>query len=243
MRRRPWSAVACREVNSPLLVETTPHVLQHHPLGASTGYIGDRRGDWPALVEEATRLSSFAIEFAALAEDELPALLDFLATEPPLPFRYVSVHGPSKGRRVSESDLVARLADLPAFVNAIVLHPDQIEDVGLYEALGGRLVIENMDSRKWMGARVAELEPLFEELPDAGFCFDVAHAWTVDSTMGVGKELLDHFASQLRHVHLSSISPEGRHVPLSAEHEELFAPLLSRCRDVPWILEAEPRLR
>lgn len=230
------------DVNSPLLVEAPPPVLEHHPLGASTGYMADLRGEWPAMVEEATRLSSFAVELAALAEDELPALLDFLADEPSLPFRYVSVHGPSKERRMGESDLIARLAALPQFVDAIVLHPDQIDDPTHYAALRGRLVIENMDARKQAGAVADDLAPLFEVLPLAGFCFDVAHAWTVDPTMEMGHELLDRFASRLRHVHVSSISPQLGHVPLSVEHEALFSPLLSRCRDVPWILEAEPRL-
>lgn len=141
-----------------------------------------------------------------------------------------------------ERDLVARLASLPRSVDAIVLHPDQIENAALYAMLGERLVIENMDARKRRGTVADELEPLFDALPFAGFCFDVAHAWTVDPTMVVGDELLDRFASRLRHVHVSSISAELGHVPLSAGHEELFSSLLSRCRDVPWILEAEPRL-
>lgn len=227
-------------MNSPLLAEASPP-LEHHPLGASTGYMADHRGDWPVLLEEATRVSSFAVELTALEEAELPALLDFLSSEPSLPFRYVSVHGPSKGRQMAEDELVARLEALPAFVDAVVLHPDEIEDPSHYASLGGRLVIENMDSRKPDGRTSDELEPLFEALPDAGFCFDVAHAWTVDPTMDSGRDLLDRFAPRLRHVHLSSISPDLGHVPLSAEDEELFAPLLSRCRDVPWILEAEPR--
>lgn len=214
--------------------------LDHHPVGASTGYMLSNRGDWLALVEEASRVSSFAVELTALGEDELPALLRFLGEEPPLPFRYVSVHGPSKERRMLEDELVSRLAGLPAFVDAIVLHPDQMENPAHYEALGGRLLIENMDSRKEAGKYADELERLFEQLPAAGFCFDVAHAWTVDPTMGLGRDLLDRFADRLKHVHLSSISENLEHVPLSEEQEELFMPLLSRCRDVPWILEAEP---
>jgi Xylose isomerase-like TIM barrel len=225
-----------------LLIETPPHLLEHHPMGASTGYMAGHRGDWPKLVEEASRISSFAVELAALGEDEFQALADFLASEPALPFRYLSVHGPSKGRLMPEMELMERLGRLPAVVDAIVLHPDQIEDPALLASLGGRLVIENMDSRKSAGRDGRELEPLFEALPSAGFCLDVAHAWTLDPTMELGHDLLDRFAPRLRHVHLSSISPDHGHVPLSAEHEELFAPLLSRCRDVPWILEAEPRL-
>lgn len=139
-----------------------------------------------------------------------------------------------------EDELVACLAGLPAFVSAVVLHPDQMEDIAMYAPLGSRLLIENMDSRKAAGKDGDELERIFEILPTAGFCFDIAHAWTVDPTMRVGEELLDRFATRLRHVHLSSMSPGLSHIPLEKEQERLFEPLLSRCRDVPWILEAEP---
>jgi hypothetical protein len=226
-------------VNSPLAAEMKP-LLGHHPVGASTGYMADLRGDWPRLVEEASRVSSFAVELTALGEGELPALLSFLTNEPRLPFRYVSVHGPSKARQMPEADLVSQLAGLPPFVDAIVLHPDQIENPSVYLPLGSRLLIENMDSRKASGKYSDELEQLFEVLPSAGFCFDVAHAWTVDPTMAAGEELLDRLTSRLKHVHLSSMSEGLSHVPLQAEQERVFAPLLSRCRDVPWILEAAP---
>jgi Xylose isomerase-like TIM barrel len=229
-------------MNSPLLAEALP-ALEHHPLGASTGYFTGYRGDWPRLVEEASRVSSFAVELAALEESELPGLLDFFASGTPLPFRYLSVHGPSKGRRVSEQELVARLGEVPLSVDAIVLHPDQMEDLDLYAPLGARLVIENMDARKSSGGYGDDLDPIFAALPTAGFCFDIAHAWTIDPSMEVGEDLLNRFTSRLRHVHLSSISAELGHMPLSAEHEVLFEPLLARCRDVPWILEAEPRRR
>lgn len=227
-------------VNSPLTTEMTPP-LGHHPVGASTGYMVSKRGDWPALLDEASRVSSFAVELTALSEEELPGLLGYLDRAPSMPFRYVSVHGPSKARKMPEDELVALLAELPPFVNAIVLHPDQIDDPLRYGRLGSRLLIENMDSRKSTGQTSEDLARLFEVLPEAGFCFDVAHAWTVDRTMQVGEELLDRFTSRLRHVHLSSMSGDLGHVPLEPDQEQLFAPLLSRCRDVPWILEAEPR--
>lgn len=186
-------------------------------------------------------MSSFAVELAALSEDEFPSLVDYLASEPTLPFRYVSVHGPSKDRRMPEGDLVAALARMPPFVDALVLHPDLFDDVALYEQLGGRLVIENMDARKETGRTADELEPFFDALPAAGLCFDVPHAWSVDPSMEIGHELLNRFRSRLRHLHVSSVSGDCHHEPLTAEHEELFAPLLARCKDVPWILEAPSR--
>lgn len=86
-----------------------------------------------------------------------------------------------------------------------------------------------------------QLRRKFAELPQAGFCFDIAHAWSLDKSMGLAAEMLEEFSPRLRHVHLSSLSPDLHHVPLSEEDEELFMPLLERCLDRPWILEAPPR--
>ena len=227
-------------MNSVLLVDP-PMALQHHPIGASTGYMEELRGNWDALVEEACAVSSFVVELAALSEPELGPLADYLAGMPSLPFRYLSVHAPSKHRSMTEAEFVAVLAALPAFVDAIVVHPDQIEDPLAYRPLGARLVLENMDDRKGYGRHGSELEALFAMLPEAGFCFDIAHAWSVDPEMEVGEELLDRFAPRLRHVHLSSVNERSGHEPLRADHEALFEPLLARCRDVPWLLEAPPR--
>ena len=63
----------------PALLAESGVVSQHHPLGASTGYMADSRGDWPAMVAEALETSPFAAELAALSEDELPGLEAYLA--------------------------------------------------------------------------------------------------------------------------------------------------------------------
>jgi hypothetical protein len=216
-------------------------LASHHPVGASTGYMESLRGSWEAQVAEAIGLSPFAVELSALAEDELDSLIAYMGPRPKLPFRYLSIHGPSKARRLSEEKLVARLLRLAPEADAIVMHPDTIVDPLWYRPLGRKLVLENMDSRKTSGRTADELQPLFDELPNAGFCFDIAHAWSIDPDMGLGGELLDAFGQRLRHLHISSLSPNSHHLPLSAEDEHRFHPLLARCLDMPWILEAPPR--
>jgi hypothetical protein len=223
-----------------LLYSSSPVLAAHSMVGCSTGYMLDNRGDWPALIDSAARTSSAAIELSALSEEELPGLLDYLADAPRLPFHFVSVHAPSKHRVSSDAGLVERLQRLPAWVSAIVLHPDTMNDVGAYERLGRRLVIENMDLRKQTGQTARDLVALFEALPQARLCFDIAHAKMVDPTMQAGAELLTAFATRLSHVHLSSLDERSSHVSLTASDEALFSDLLRRCADVPWILEAPP---
>ena len=56
--------------------------------------------------------------------------------------------------------------------------------------------------------------------------------------MQVAQELLDRYACRLRHLHVSSLDAAGHHVSLRIDDEQAFRPILRRCRDVPWILEA-----
>jgi hypothetical protein len=208
----------------------------HHPVGASTGWLRDE-GDWPAQTRAAARVSTFAAELAALSLPEFDALEAWLHTLPPLPFRYLSVHAPVKELDGDEPRLIARLAALPAAVRSIVVHPDVLQDPAAYGRIGSRLVIENMDDRKATGQTADDLAALFQVLPEAGFCLDVAHVTAVDPSMELAHELLDRFGPRLRQLHVSSLV-DGEHAPLTAEDAERFRPVLRRCVDVPWVLEA-----
>jgi hypothetical protein len=148
-------------------------------------------GNWPVLLEQAVATSTLAVELSALSESELPSLLDFLGAADPLPFLFVSVHAPTKDRELSEPDLVAQLARLVHHADAIVVHPDTITDPAVYRDLGAALVIENMDRRTAIGQTAEHLDLLFEALPEAGLCFDLPHAASVDATLGVAGEILD----------------------------------------------------
>jgi hypothetical protein len=223
-----------------LLASSSDLLTAHPTIGCSTGYMDDLREDWDGLVEAAARTSGFAIELSALSEDELEGLVAYLRAAPPLPFRFVSVHGPSKDRRMSDDELVSLLEQLPARVSAIVMHPDAMVDLAPYRRLGRRLCIENMDARKPIGQTAAGLDRYFDALPEARFCFDVAHAQAVDPSLAVARDLLSRFSLRLSHVHLSSLDDEQHHVPLTEADQEAFAAVLKRCSDVPWILEAPP---
>ena len=207
----------------------------------STGVFASSRGSWPSLVDQATRVSTIAVELSALSGDGLPGLVAYLRSEPRLPFHYVSVHAPVKGIDTIRGHSL--LHELPPRVCSIVVHPNAEIDLDSCRALGNRLTLENMDFRKDSGRVAAELEPFFAALPDAGFCLDIAHARSIDPSMNAAHELLDRVGGRLRQGHLSSLEDDGHHVPMTEGDESLFAPVLDRCRDVPWILEAPPPRR
>jgi hypothetical protein len=146
--------------------------------------MSDQRGDWPAVARLAAQESTNAVELSALSEPELPELLSWLESGPALPFLWAGAHGPTKTREMPEAELVALLESLARYVDVIVLHPDTIEDLDRYRGLGAKLAIENMDTRKSVGQRAEDLQRIFEALPEARLCFDVAHLGVVDQTMG-----------------------------------------------------------
>jgi hypothetical protein len=207
-------------------------------VGPSTGYMVGARGDWPRLMAAAETCSLDVVELSALSAGELPSLLRFLADAGSLPFGHISVHGPSKSWDGTPAALATALGSIPAYVDGIVMHPETLGDLAAFADLGGRLRLENMDTRKDDARTVPELARFFDALPDARFCFDVAHAQLHDPAMGLAHELLDAFADRLAEVHVSSIEPDGEHVPLRAADAEAFLPVLERCVGVPWVLEA-----
>jgi hypothetical protein len=209
-------------------------------VGPSTGYMVGARGDWPRLVAAAESCSLDVVELSALSARELPGLLRFLREDGELPFGHISVHGPSKGWDGTPGALATALSAIPAQVDGVVMHPETLGDLAPFADLGSRLRLENMDTRKPDARTADELARYFDALPDARFCFDVAHAQLHDPGMGLAHELLDAFADRLAEVHVSSIEADGEHVPLRAADAEAFLPVLERCVGVPWVLEAPP---
>ena len=221
------------------LLERGP-VAQHHPLGASTGYLAERPGDWAALVEQALVASPFAVELAALSERELPGLLGTCGLDAALPFHYLSVHAPVQAPLVGRG----RVGRAPAprcrrgsTRSSCIPTSSTTRRYTAGSARGSCWRTWTRASRA--AATAAELAPLLRRsFPRPGFCFDVAHARDVDPSPAGAQALLDRFAGRLRHLHVSSLDAACHHVPLRAGDEEAFRPMLRRCRDVPWILEA-----
>jgi zinc D-Ala-D-Ala dipeptidase len=206
-------------------------------VGVATEVFG--QGEWPNLVARAAAWSGAAVELSALTDAELAGAVAFLLRSRPA-FAHLSLHAPLALPDAGEAALLAKLNAAQTRVAAVIQHPHVLADPAALSPLGERLVLENMDAHKESGRVVAELEPYFRALPEAGFCLDVAHVKTIDPSMRLAHDLLDAFGRRLRELHLSGIRDNGAHVPLDHDAVTSYAPVLRRCRDVPWILETLP---
>jgi sugar phosphate isomerase/epimerase len=203
-------------------------------IGFSTGSIafGDvRRG-----LEIATHRRTNAVELSALREDELDPLLELLdeLNNNLTTFSYISFHAPSKRERTSEADFVSKLQQVADRGWAIIVHPDVIEDFPLWRPLRDAVCIENMDKRKKFGRTAAQLKLVFDQLPDATFCFDIGHARQVDPTMQEASTLLRDFRSRLRQIHMSYVNSQSQHERLNYES------ILAFQRVARWIDQSIP---
>jgi hypothetical protein len=181
-------------------------------LGFSTGALA--KGNFQAGLEIQRRLGVTAIELSALRGDELLPLMDALPKLDLQGFSYISLHAPSKLAGLDELNLVAILNDVPTSW-PIIVHPDLIQSPSHWRFFGPRLCLENMDQRKPTGRTVPEMENMFQQLPDASFCFDIGHARQVDPTMGIAIGMLRRFSGRLRQIHMSEVDPQGKHIPIS----------------------------
>jgi hypothetical protein len=206
-------------------------------VGFSTGALV--LGEYLRGLEMLVGTSANAVELSALREPELPGLMGGLERLQLEQFQYVSVHAPSRLVALSEAAVVDAL--LPCLDRGwnIVLHPDVIRDASCWKPFGRLLCLENMDKRKATGRTPDELAVFAEQLPDASFCLDLAHARQVDSTFALARFIIGRFgAERVAQVHLSELDSKSHHAPLSMSMVAAVQEISHWIPEVPVILES-----
>lgn len=205
-------------------------------IGFSTGSLA--LGDVRRGLQMAAESETNAIELSALREEELEPLINLLDDLDLNHFSYVSFHAPSRLTHLSEQQAVGLLQSVAQRGWTIVVHPDVIRDVSLWQTLGRHLCLENMDKRKPTGRTVKEMQSYFERLPDATFCFDIGHARQVDPTMLEARSFLRQFKGRLAQVHMSYVNSASHHECLNFEAAVAFRRVVGLIpKDTPIILE------
>jgi hypothetical protein len=185
-----------------------------HPLGFSTGALA--RSDFREALRMPRDQPVTALELSAIRERELVPLLRSLDDLDLSQFNYISIHAPTSFSPQAEAWIFQELYETTRHRRwPIIVHPDTLHDFKLWRLLGDQLCIENLDKRKSAGRTVRELDVLFNELPEASFCFDIGHARQVDTSMTEAYRMLKRFSSQLRQVHISEVNTQSKHDRLS----------------------------
>lgn len=182
-------------------------------IGFSTGSLAF--GNFNRALEMLVNKNVNAIELSALREEELPTLINSIRDLNLDKYKYISIHAPSKLKNTTEDEVIKYLSALIEFNWHIIVHPDVILDYSKWEIFGDLLCIENMDKRKPIGRTTIDLEGIFENLPKASFCFDLAHVRQVDSTMLEGYNMLSKFGHKLKQVHISDVNSASKHEKLN----------------------------
>ena len=185
------------------------------------------------------RFGSRVAELSALRIGEMAPLLEGIHSLDLSTFEYVSVHAPSSFTADEEVWLADVLLPLAQQGWPIVVHPDVIHSHACWAPFGRSLCIENMDKRKPAGRTAAELASVFEILPEASLCFDIAHARQCDPSMTEAFRILRRFGSRLTQVHMSEVDVTSRHLPLTWVAIRAFAEVAELIpATVPVILES-----
>ncbi|CAH2396140.1 hypothetical protein [Mesorhizobium escarrei] len=206
-------------------------------IGFSTGAIA--RDDFATALDLLAPTRASAVELSALRTAELPALLAALPGLLPglkKRYRYVSFHAPTNFD--DERPMVQQLKTVADMGLNVVVHPDTIGDIPIWRALGSRLCLENMDSRKPAGRTAEELQPFFDMLPDAKLCLDIAHARQVDSSMTEAVRILRRFGGRLAQFHVSEINSKGTHFAMSFAAKRAYEPFAMVLSRTPVIIES-----
>jgi hypothetical protein len=180
------------------------------------------------------------VELSALRQHELAPLVEQLDRLDLSHFEYVSLHAPSSMEPGFEATALRYLEKVARRGWPIIVHPDAMYTRQEWARLGNRLCIENMDKRKLIGQTASDLAEIFQDLPNASFCFDIGHARQVDPTMSEASAILQRFSRRIQQIHVSEVNTQSEHDSLSLESILAFQRVSHLVpTDVPIILESK----
>ncbi|MBC7488625.1 MAG: hypothetical protein H7282_17945 [Cytophagaceae bacterium] len=206
-------------------------------IGFSTGSLA--LGDFKKAIKMLEGKSVNAIELSSLREEELPQLIAHIDYLDLKKYNHISFHAPSKLVHLNERELVHILLQVAAKKWSIIIHPDIISDPKEWRILGQYLCIENMDKRKPIGRTTKDLEEIFDNLPEASFCLDIAHAKQIDPTMMEAYLMLKKFERRLKQIHVSDVNSQSNHESLNFDALFAYKKISSIIpKDIPIILES-----
>lgn len=204
--------------------------------GFSTGALA--KSNYLPIIEWSVSQRVRSIELSALRLHELRPLVEDLPNLELDAFSYVSLHAPSAYEANQEDEVLELLQSALHHCHRIVVHPDVIYTSNKWRVFGENLLIENMDRRKSLGRTTSEMDAIFEQLPEAKLCLDVAHARQMDTTLGLLTSLALTFVDRIAELHISELDSSCRHRQMSWLAIQDFRSIADNLPDIPVIIES-----
>ncbi len=138
-------------------------------------------------------------------------------------FKYISLHAPDDLYYDDNKETLNVLKNIEKNhkrlnFDCVVVHPNVVVDWSVFDDFDLPFAFENLDKGKGFGESVEDIRKVFSFV-DCNMVLDLTHAYTIDSSMGLAKNLYEEFYEKISQIHLSGYYCHGgdkqQHYPIS----------------------------
>ena len=171
-----------------------------------------------------------AIELSVIDSSNLEKL-ETLSKYVLKPFAFRSIHMPTNIYYKNNKDtkeLLKRIEYISRNLNIsnVVLHPDTIQSLKIFEEYDVPFSIENMDRRKKFGKDINEIRYILENT-NFRFVLDINHIYTIDKSLKLAEHFIEEFMDKIVEIHLSGCENYSHVALLKTKQKELIEKIKS----------------
>jgi hypothetical protein len=179
------------------------------PLGFSTGAFHNFLN--PVSRETIDICLSFkldAIEISCMRAEDIEQLRGLYEEGLSPYFSHISLHAPTRKIKYGDNSVCLSVlekiweAHLHLDFNAVIIHPDLVEDFSVFKDCPLPIAFENMDCRKIFGRNPEDFEFIFN-LIDSKLVLDLNHCYTNDISLELARKFKQDFNDRICEYHLS----------------------------------------
>jgi endonuclease IV len=133
--------------------------------------------------------------------------LDEITKEDLEGFNYVSFHAPKYSYGINEGTkfIFSEIEKINKIrhLDAVIFHPDCIEDISAFHHAPFQVLFENMDNRKSLFQTPENIKRIVDENDNFKVVLDVNHIYTNDPTMKLASRFYEELGNKIVQIHLS----------------------------------------
>ena len=173
------------------------------------------------------------IQLMCLSDEDISKLITKITVNDLAGFEYIVLHAPPTAITINTLELLQKAQNIFHF-QAIVIHPNEIENWEMFARFDLPFSIENMDWRQERGKYVDSLQNIFEKI-NAKMTLDVNHCFTNDPSLHLASEMIAEFGDRISQIHLSGFET-GHEMLFKTQQTEIMDAIANK--NLPIILES-----